>query len=324
MDLTKLKPHIISESLHDKIFLFYGEAGTRKTTVAAEFEGSLLAAFEIGYKFIDGVQAQPIQSWSDFKQFLRELKRDEVRSMYKTIVVDTVTLAYSACMEYVLGQYGVTDAGDLGFGKGWRAIRKEFEKSILSIPQMGYGLVLIAHADEIEEKNNIKSKVDIDKRPAAIIKGLADFIFYVRKEYKDNTDGALTTENQTVFAYNQLVEIETKTRSRYFSTRFEFTYDNLKAEMKKAIEEQKKVEGIVTVQEKEFSLHELEEEDFEQLRLDVVNLAKELLETDAFQIVEQKIITIMGPEIKLSQASKVYEPQLKILQQELLDIKVNL
>jgi hypothetical protein len=32
----------------------------------------------------------------------------------------------------------------------------------------------------------------------------------------------------------------------------------------------------------------------------------------------------MGAEIKLSQASKVYEPQLKILQQELLDIKVNL
>jgi hypothetical protein len=94
--------------------------------------------------------------------------------------------------------------------------------------------------------------------------------------------------------------------------------------MKKAIEEQKKVEGIVTVQEKEYSLHELQEEDFEQLRLDVVNLAKELLETDAFQIVEQKIITIMGAEIKLSQASKVYEPQLKILQQELLDIKVNL
>jgi hypothetical protein len=94
--------------------------------------------------------------------------------------------------------------------------------------------------------------------------------------------------------------------------------------MRKAIEEQKKVEGIVTVQAREFSPHELEEEDFEQLRLDVVNLAKSLMETDAFQIVESKIIAIMGTDVRLSQASKIYEPQLKILQQELLDIKASL
>jgi len=94
--------------------------------------------------------------------------------------------------------------------------------------------------------------------------------------------------------------------------------------MRKAIEQQKKVEGIVTVQARESSPHELEEEDFEQLRLDVVTLAKSLMETDAFQIVEQKIITIMGTDVRLSQASKIYEPQLKILQQELLDIKASL
>ena len=114
------------------------------------------------------------------------------------------------------------------------------------------------------------------------------------------------------------------TAGNLLNLKFEFTHDNLKAEMKKAIEEQKKVEGIVTVQERDFSPHELEEEDFEQLRLDVVNLAKSLMETDAFQIVEQKIITIMGTDVRLSQASKIYEPQLKILQQELLDIKASL
>jgi hypothetical protein len=323
MDLTKINPHVISESLNDKIFLFYGEAGTRKTSIAAKFENSILAAFEIGYKFIDGAKAQTIQTWADFRQFLRELKREEVKAIYKTIVIDTVTLAYSSCMDYVLNQFGITDPGDLGYGKGWRAVRKEFEKAILSIPQMGYGLVLIAHADEIEEKTGIRSKVDIDKRPAAIIKGLADFIFYVRKEYKDDADGALTTENQTVFAYSQLVEIETKSRSKYFSPRFEFTYENLLVEMTKAIEEQKKVEGIITVSSRNTSLHELEEEDFEQLKLDVIDLASQLLETDASYLVEQKIRSIMG-EMKVSLASRVYEKQIKILQQELLDIQTNL
>lgn len=316
MDLLNIQKHVISESLNDKIFLFYGEAGTRKTSVAALFEGSILAAFEIGYKFISGVRAQPIQTWAEFKQFLRELKKDEVKAIYKTIVIDTVTLSYSACSKYVLNQFGVSDPGDIGFGKGWRAIRKEFEESILSIPQMGYGLVLIAHADEMEDNGNIRSKVDIDKRPAAIIKGLADFIFYVRKEYRD--DAEATVKNQTVYAYSQLVEIESKTRSRYFAPRFEFTYENLQLEMKKAIEEQKKVEGIVTVQASE-SLHELQEEDFDQLKLDVLNLARELMDTDAADLAEKAILGTLG--FAISKASKIHRPQLEVLEQELLDIK---
>jgi len=316
MNLLNLVPHVISESLNDKIFLFYGEAGTRKTSVAAQFDKSVLAAFEIGYKFISGARAQPIQSWAEFKQFLRELKKDDVKDTFKTVVIDTVTLAYSACTEYVLGQFGVSDPGDIGFGKGWRAVRKEFEKSILSIPQMGYGLILIAHADEMEENGNIRSKVDIDKRPAAIIKGLADFIFYVRKEYKDDQEP--TVKNQTVYAYSQLVEIESKTRSRYFAPRFEFTYDNLQAEMRKAIDEQKKIEGIVTVKSTE-NPHEIQVEDFDQLKLDVTNLARELMESDAAELAEKAIIGTLG--FAISKASKIHRPQLEVLQQELLDIK---
>jgi hypothetical protein len=181
---------------------------------------------------------------------------------------------------------------------------------------MGYGLVLIAHADEMEDNGNIRSKVDIDKRPAAIIKGLADFIFYVRKEYRD--DAEATVKNQTVYAYSQLVEIESKTRSRYFAPRFEFTYENLQLEMKKAIEEQKKVEGIVTVQASE-SLHELQEEDFDQLKLDVLNLARELMETDAADLAEKAILGTLG--FAISKASKIHRPQLEVLEQELLDIK---
>lgn len=316
MNLLSITPNVISESLNDKIFLFYGEAGTRKTSVAAQFDKSILAAFEIGYKFISGVRAQPLQSWTEFKQFLRELKKDEVKGAYKTIVIDTVTLAYSSCTEYVLNQFGVSDPGDIGFGKGWRAVRKEFEKSILSIPQMGYGLILIAHADEMEENGNIRSKVDIDKRPAAIIKGLADFIFYVRKEYKDDEEP--TVQNQTVYAYSQLVEIESKTRSRYFAARFEFTYQNLQGEMRSAIDQQKKVEGIVTVAETE-NPHELRVQDFDQLKLDVINLARELMDSDAADLAEKAILNTLG--FAISKASKIHRPQLEVLEQELLNIK---
>lgn len=320
MDLLNIKPNTVSESLNDKIFLFYGEQGTRKTTVAGNFDDSIIAAFEIGYKFISGAMAQPIQTWTEFRTFLRNLRKEEVKARYKTVVIDTVTIAYSMCTDYVLAPLGVSDPGDLGYGKGWRAIRKEFEKAIMSIPQMGYGLVLIAHADEMQEEatGNVKAKVDIDKRPAAIIKGLADFIFYTRKEYRD--DAEATPENLTVYAYSGLMDIESKSRSRYFAKRFEFNYENLEREMRKAIEEQKKIEGVTTVAEKD-SPYLIPEENFEQLLQDVIDLAAKLLDSSASDQVSRLIIGHLPSGIeRLSDLSPIHSKVLAILQEELLDI----
>lgn len=323
MDLLNIKPNVISDSVSDKIFLFYGEGGTRKTTVGGNFDNSIIAAFEIGFKFISGAIAKPIRSWTDFKAFLRELRKDEVKARYETVVIDTVTIAYSMCSDYVLAPLGASDPGELKYGLGWRAIRKEFEKAILSIPQMGYGLVLIAHADEMVEDstNTVKAKVDIDKRPAAIIKGLADFIFYTRKEYRDGSEER--PEDLTVYAYSGLMDIESKSRSRYFTRRFEFTYENLVQELKNAVEKQKKVEGVSAVSEKS-DLHTVEEEDFETLRDSVLELATRLLESEAAQIAEQKILEIMPDGVRISKASPLLHKNLQILESELLDIEERL
>jgi len=317
IDILNIEPHIISESLEDKIFLLYGEAGTRKTTVAADFDKSLLAAFEIGYKFISGVKAQPLQKWSDFKKVIRQLKTDAAKEAYKTIVLDTVTLAYSACEKYILQQFNVEDPGDIPYGKGWRYIRKEFEEVILSIPQMGYGLVLIAHSDDIKEDGEVKrSKVDIDKRPAAIIKGLSDFIIYTKKAYRDGEEQI--ENNKTVYAYTKLVDIETKTRSRYLSGRFEFTFKNLELEMKKAIETQKKVEGIITTDHQE--LHEIKEESLDSLQSSILELATELNVTSA----QTKMTALFGQILQgvpLSKTTNLHKGQLTILREELLDLR---
>ena len=318
MDLLTRLPHKVSASLNDKIFLFYGEGGTRKTTVSSGFDGMVLGAFEIGYKFIDGVIAEPLQKWADMKRFVRELARPEVQGKFKTVAIDTITLAYQACYDYILAQYGVEDPGDIPYGKGWRFIRKEFEKTILSIPQMGYGLILIAHSNEYEdEDNNATAKVDIDKRPAAIIKGLADFILYLHKEYRDGAEK--TADNETVYAYSKLVDIETKTRSRYFPPRFEFTYDNLQKAMDTAIEQQKKVEGITTVDESE-SLHKIEEESFENLKATTFALATKLVATEAEDTVKDKLLEILEGT-PLSQTTKFHKEKLVALRESLYEIE---
>jgi hypothetical protein len=320
-DLLNKEPHVISESLNDKIFLIYGEAGTRKTSVAAQFDNHLMAAFEIGYTFVSGVMAQPVQKWSEFKALIRALSDPRMKEKYKTIIIDTVTLAYSACNTYILQQNGVEDIGDMSYGKGWRKIRSEFESAILSIPQMGYGLVLIAHASEIEEEENFRAKVDIDKRPAAIIKGLADFIIYVQKDYKDGTEPL--PENQTVYAYTNLVSIETKTRSRYMPAKFEFTYDNLKEALKTAIDKQKEAEGIVTTATP-FTPYLKKEVDVEVLKQEVADLAAELLQDDcpangqAYELITDIL------DVKITEATAYHADKLEILKEGLLDIKSKL
>lgn len=63
-----------------------------KTTIASKFPHALLFSFEKGYSALPGVFAQPINNWSEFLKFLRELKQEEVKEKFETIVIDTANI----------------------------------------------------------------------------------------------------------------------------------------------------------------------------------------------------------------------------------------
>jgi len=321
-ELLNLQPHQLSASLTDKIFLFYGGPETRKTSVATKFDNHLMAAFEVGFKFNTGTYAKVMSTWTDFRAFVRALKSDKLKGRYDTIIIDTITLAWSACVRYVLDKNDVEDIGDIKWGKGFRAVRREFEETILSIPQMGYGLLMIAHSDDMKNEDDIviRSKVDIDKRPSAIIKGLADFIMFMKKEYRAGMPK--TDENQTVMAYTKLVDIETKSRSRYFAPKFEFTYENLTAEFRYAIEKQKQAEGIMTVEEQ--NLFMKEESDVSELRNEIKEYVMFFMSDSAPDIARtktKKLLDSILPNIKVPEATKMHLPQLLVLKEELITLK---
>ena len=73
IDLDKLQPYVVTANPSDKIFLFYGEMATRKTSVSCRFPDSLLVAFDIGYKFIvnGNYVPAPCQTWQDFKSIVK-------------------------------------------------------------------------------------------------------------------------------------------------------------------------------------------------------------------------------------------------------------
>lgn len=93
MSLLDLKPHKVSRDLRGYSILFYGEIKSGKTTNASKFPNALLLAYEKGYSALPGVYAKPMSTWGDMLRILRELKDEEVKEKFETIVIDTARMA---------------------------------------------------------------------------------------------------------------------------------------------------------------------------------------------------------------------------------------
>jgi hypothetical protein len=62
---------------------------------------ALLLAFEKGYNALPGVKAVDITSWAEMLMVYRQLKSDDVKKMYKAVIVDTIDIASEMCQQYV-------------------------------------------------------------------------------------------------------------------------------------------------------------------------------------------------------------------------------
>lgn len=318
-DILKLEGNVVTSALTDKIFLFHGAPGTWKTTVATgDKENTLLLAYEVGYKFIPGIRAINLTNWHGLKDVIRQLDNPTAREEYKTIVIDTIGLAYKACMAYICAREGVTAIGKIPYGQGYAMAKNEFEKAMHTIPQLGYGLIMIAHSDEMYDENNgISIKVDIDKRPSSVIKGMADFILYARREKMDGD-----SDETAVYAYSDSTNsnIEVKSRARFFPKRLLFTYENLTNALSEAIKKQNEFFGVESVEEANFDVYKETEIDLESLQNEVVALAQELLQTPHADAVG-RILTNELKGVRVTETARVHVPSLFAARDQLIDIK---
>ena len=204
INLLDIVPHQVSRDLRGYSVFFYGEPKSGKTTIATKFPRHLLLAFEKGYNAIPGAMAQPINSWAEFKKVLKQLPDPKVKEKFETIIVDTADIAYDLCEKYICanakrsdGGFGVDSIGDIPFGKGYTMVAKEFDESLRSIVQMGYGLVLISHAvdktftDETGKEFN-QIVPTLGSKPRNIVSRMCDIIGYSRAI--QNEDGTTTTK----------------------------------------------------------------------------------------------------------------------------------
>lgn len=233
IDLLNLEPTKISRDLKGKYLLLYGSPKCGKTSFAVQAPKNILLAFEIGYNALPGIMAQPITNWADFRKAVKQLERDNVKERYDTVTVDTVTIAWDKCEEYICAREGKEKLADIPWGQGYDMCKKEFETQLRKLTMIGYGLILIAHEEEKpvsqgSEETMIRPR--LAKRAYEIANGIVDIIGYISIEWDgDKSERFLyTRRTQKIFAGS---------RFQYLPAKIPFGYENLCEAIADAIEQ---------------------------------------------------------------------------------------
>lgn len=133
-------------SIGDYTFLLYGSKKIGKTSLASQFPKALAFMFEPGGKALRLLQLA-CPTWPHFKQALDKLTG---KHMYRTCIIDTVSVAYERCMEYACQKASIDHPSDEGYGKGWDRVKKEFTSQLSQLMLSDTGLLMLAH-DKIAE-----------------------------------------------------------------------------------------------------------------------------------------------------------------------------
>lgn len=239
----------------------------------------------------------------EFKLYLRQLEKPEAKDMYDTITIDTVGIAWEMCEQYICQQNGVQKIGDIPWGGGYAACKKEFENSLRKITQLGYGLVIIAHSDKRVEKTVDDSEIEIltpaiPKRAYDIVNQLVDVIGYIDVTWDEEGNSSrwlVTRKTPTIMAGS---------RFKYLAPRIKFGYQELVNAIANAIEQSEKMDGatvvdsVITIQEETLS--------YEEVRTEAQKLWATLVEMDEANAARilKKVEMIFGKQMKLSEITE--------------------
>ena len=317
IDILNIQPTTISRDLKGKFVCIYSLPKVGKTSMACQFPKNLLLAFEKGYNAIAGIKPVDITKWSDLKLVLRQLEKPEARQMYDTITIDTIGIAWEMCEQFVCAQNGVQKIGDVPWGGGYSACKREFESCLRKITQLGYGLVIIAHVEKRIEKRADDSEVEIlgpaiPKRAYEIVNQLVDIIGYIDITWDEegNSERWLyTRKTPTIMAGS---------RFKYLAPKIKFGYNELVEAIGEAIDKAEKLDGAVVVDTTQQVIEE--KLDYNAIRAEAAELWKQLVEKDTENAgrILKKVEMVFGRPMKLSE---ITEDQVDLFNLVLLDMK---
>lgn len=303
IDLLAIQPNKVSRDLSGYITYIYGPGGAGKTTFGSQTKNPLLLAFELGYKALPGVKAQPIQSWGEVKQVLRELKKPEVKNVFNTIVVDTVDIASQLCEKYMCNQLGIENIGDGGWAtNGWAKVKKEWEQTWRAFTMEGYAVVFISHSKDktFTRKDGTTYNQIVPSCPNAyeeIIKNMVDLMGYINI---DNGQRKLVLRSADD-------SIDCKSRFKLIAHEIPFSYDDLVQALNEAIDKEAKLTGGKFVTDDGFKAPEVKEYDYDALMNEFQTIVGSLMEKNSATNgpkITQIIEKYLGKGKKISETSR--------------------
>ena len=321
--LLNLQPSVVSRDLTGYITYIYGAAKVGKTTFAKDM-GALILACEDGTRAMSGAYAQIIQSWSDIRLMARLLKDERMKNKYKAVAIDTVDIAAALCEKYICNQNGVDKLGEVPYGGGWSAFKKEFEDVFRGIALQGYAVLFISHDKEkvITRQNGTEyTKIvpTVSDSINNIVKNMSDIIAY----------GYQAPESEDRFMILRSDgSIEAGTRFPYMESRIPFGYQYLVDALNKAIDEEEKHNGSQAVTSEKIVRQVTKDLDFDSLIgefNDIVNSLIEKVGEDSFkQYWAPRIVEItekyLGKSKKVNNCTRDQVEQLSLIVYELQDV----
>ena len=195
---SKEEVSIPSQNMEDYNFLIYGLPGSGKTSLANEFDDSLLVLFEKGttglmtneVNLIEQSEKTGKMVWELFKQTKKEVMAGE--HPYKTIVVDTITRAYEYAMDYVIEtKLDGIHPSETEFNSGYSKLNKELKKEFNELLSSDLGIVLLSHVKRKNVKDikgNERSRLVADTGGSfsRFIMGEMDIVIFYDKDENKN------------------------------------------------------------------------------------------------------------------------------------------
>lgn len=178
----------------DYTILLYGPPKVGKSTFCAGAPNAVFLATEPGLNSLDVFQ-MPITSWDEMKEAYDLLRKGNHK--FKTIIIDTVDLAFHFCTVWGRKQLDITHESDAGYGKGHSFIRDEFMRQMSAFASLPYGLILVSHSvfKEVDTRSGKRTRIvpTLPGKASDSVISMADIIMLA--DLQDNHEnGKSTTE----------------------------------------------------------------------------------------------------------------------------------
>ena len=326
IDIFNIQPHVVSKDLTGKSFLIYGDRKVGKTTCACSFPKAILLGFEKGWDYLDGVLPVPINSWKEAldvkKQLLKDAKvvadGEKSETVYKTVIVDTIDIAYDLCEKFILDKEGVEYLDETEKMRGYRAVSREYDKFFQEIVKANYTLVIISHATSKQIKENgekyDKTIPTLPDRGFQVIARLVDVCAYA--SYETDADTGATTSMLTLRGGKNL---EAGSRNKYMSTKIPFTYEALREDMEQAVEKLKAEGGKVTESANNLYKDQSEKIDFKATMAEIRKIAKALNNLDLMNDYTKIVNEYLGKGRSVKDCDESQSDMLALILEDLKD-----